>query len=107
MSSRFSYWFNWLIIGLVLLSATQVIAHDWYSLKCCSDSDCHPIASCAELLEQPDGSIKWEGYVFSPDKIQLSHDKDCHVCIHETTQWYNGTSHIEKKPMCVYNHLGS
>lgn len=78
-----------LLFSLFLVSTAP--AHEWYDPLCCSDKDCHPIASCSELVENKDGSISWNKYKFHKNSIKPSQDKNCHVCISP-----------ELGAMCVY-----
>ena len=65
--------------------STLVYAHSFYDHDCCSDQDCHPIESCDELHEQPDGSYTWTDdagrtYRFRSERVRPSKDAHCHVC---------------------------
>ena len=74
---------KWLLLSSLFI--TPALAHSWYDKDCCSDTDCHPIASCDELQEGKNGSYSWtspEGvtFYFRPDRVRPSQDKHCHVC---------------------------
>lgn len=79
-----------------ILFTTACQAHSWYDPSCCSDQDCHPIASCSELTELPDGKVQWEDKIFDKANVKPSQDGKCHVCIGATGF-----------PYCVYIQLGT
>ena len=76
---------NLFAILMLVASNVPARAHDWYDADCCSGIDCHPIASCDEFSEQPDGSYVWHGpegknYSIRKERIRPSKDGKCHVC---------------------------
>ena len=83
------------------LASCKAGAHEWYDGMCCSDKDCHPIASCSELTENADGSISWGNYTFAKERIKPSQDSQCHVCIYDSPGMFNTTG-SHQVPMCVY-----
>src|SRR5579863_3123749 len=92
-----------LIIIILLLTASAGHAHDWYSAACCSGHDCHPIASCAEIIDHGKDGLSWNGYNFSGSMIHPSQDSQCHVCI---SNWEYGGK-INSTPHCIYIQQGS
>lgn len=66
-----------------ILTAISLITlvHSWYPPECCSGQDCKPVP-CDQLVEMGNGDWKFEDKVFSKEKIRLSEDQYCHVCIH-------------------------
>lgn len=90
------------ILGL-LWYVHPVRAHSWYDADCCSDNDCHPIDSCDELHEQPDGSYRWtspkgQSFSFRKDRVRPSKDAHCHVCVLDNPPYYQGG-------LCAYIQL--
>jgi hypothetical protein len=85
-----------LLLGLCMYSCTMTPApaHSWYERDCCHDKDCHPIASCAEIKELPDGSYVWNGITFAKASRRVSHDNSCHVCVMEGMPLHYG--------ICIY-----
>jgi hypothetical protein len=90
------------LLILFLLFASPAVAHDWYPYSCCSSQDCQPVP-CEELSENKSGSWNYGTYNFTPAQVKPSQDKNCHVCIHEYTQ-FGGS---QKMPMCVFIQQGS
>lgn len=70
---------------VLLLTTALVLAHEWYPRSCCGDNDCHPV-DCDELAEQEGGAWVYlpTGNLFSRDKVRVSEDRHCHVCINNT-----------------------
>lgn len=109
---RRAHWsFIWSLVlfvvlpGLIILlvwscAPTPASAHDWYSFKCCSNNDCHPIESCDEITENADGSATWQGMTTRSDNVYPSKDAHCHVCVIERTM--GGPALL-----CVYTVQGS
>src|SRR5882672_9567375 len=59
--------------------------HELYTSGCCNakdnGGDCHPINSCDELEELPNGEYKWKHYTFNRLGVHPSKNSKCHVCI--------------------------
>jgi hypothetical protein len=88
---------NRLTIGLALtalLSSTS-LGHEWYPKECCDEGDCHP-AACSEIRANAI-DLEWQGYRFSKDKVRMSPDGGCHVCIQRKSRWIP-----EERPLCVF-----
>jgi hypothetical protein len=88
---------NRLTIGLALtalLSSTS-LGHEWYPKECCDEGDCHP-AACSEIRANVN-DIEWHGYRFSKDRVRMSPDGGCHVCIQRKSRWIP-----EERPLCVF-----
>ena len=51
-----------------------------YPKDCCANQDCRPI-SCSTIIDHPDGSVSWLGLIFEKEKVKISHDASCHVCV--------------------------
>lgn len=58
--------------------------HHWYDPWCCNDKDCRPVP-CEELIEQKDGSYKYQNYTIDKSKVKPTQDNQCHVCIFNET----------------------
>jgi len=78
---------------MLLLSTAQ--AHEWYDHRCCGDQDCHPV-SCDRITAVNHGfnftPFAGETIFFPRDKMLVSKDDRCHVCLHGTIE----------APMCLY-----
>ena len=85
----------------VSLVSLILLIHSWYDRDCCSNTDCHPIESCDELHELPDGQYSWTDqaghkFNFRQDRIRPSKDGKYHVCT-------LGTAY----GLCAYIQLGT
>ena len=63
------------------------LAHMFYEHACCSNKDCHPVP-CKEIVDTGAG-WRWQRHVFGRDKLKISQDGACHVC-------------VGVMPMCIY-----
>jgi len=71
---------------LLLCATLPAQAHDFYDRSCCADRDCHP-TPCESIRAVPQGFDYTDPqdhavYFFTRDKMHLSHDDQCHVCLH-------------------------
>lgn len=89
-----------MILKSMFVASVLTFVHSWYPMECCRDTDCKPVV-CEELVELPDGSIKYSNYVFAKTKIKPSQDKNCHVCIFKFPTSNVGT------PLCVFVLMGT
>lgn len=87
-----------LVIITSLLIISSAIAHDWYPSKCCGGQDCKPVP-CDALIEQKDGTVKYEedGIKYHFGQPLPSEDSKCHVCIRPA---FDGET--TPQPMCVF-----
>jgi hypothetical protein len=84
------------------LAARAALAHDapsgmHYDAQCCAEQDCRPVA-CEQITAVPNGFNYQDPYdrsifFFTRDKMRLSQDDQCHVCLHGS---------IIHAPMCLY-----
>src|SRR5271154_4556439 len=90
------------IMGFILATLLHFAAnaHSWYDPACCGMQDCHPIDSCDELHELPNGDYTWNGMTFEKGNVKSSHDNHCHVCVHD---FHDGVP----RGLCVYILQGS
>lgn len=90
-------WGSWLVwvlvlIGLLIFAFTgRPLAHDFYSIVCCDDKDCHPIDEKRVRHMGSDYLVdnKW---IFSASEVKYSPDSKYHLC--------DPTPDI--KPRCLY-----
>ena len=78
-------------ILVLLLFITPALAHDWFPPECCNGQDCKPV-SCDELIDQDDGSVKWNNYTFPSLRVHPSQDRHCYVCIYS----------VNGMPLCAF-----
>lgn len=64
----------------VILIFSPVQIHSWYDQSCCKDRDCHPV-NCDTVHKTYDGGWNWEGIHFDRQKLRVSQDDGCHVCV--------------------------
>jgi hypothetical protein len=70
-----------LFIGGISWAAAHEAPSGWtYPQDCCAGQHCRPV-ECGTIIDQPDGSVNWLGLHFSRDKVRISGDASCHVCI--------------------------
>jgi hypothetical protein len=70
-----------------LNSAAMMLVHSWYDESCCHDKDCHPVP-CAQIEKIGQGWQWRDGnqrHWFPPDRLKLSQDGHCHVCVSPRT----------------------
>lgn len=67
--------------GFLTAISLLILAHSWYDPWCCNDKDCRPVP-CEELVEQRDGTYRYQNYVVPRDKVKNSQDAQCHICIY-------------------------
>lgn len=82
---------------LSLCLVNPVLGHDWYPDKCCGGKDCRPVP-CDEVIEQPDGVVKWKDLYFNKAQVYSSEDSRCHVCVHKYP--------LNTGPVCVFIQQG-
>src|SRR5215472_18911318 len=75
-------------------------AHSFYDKQCCGDLDCQPVA-CEDITAQDGGFFYRDPharatYFFTRDKMKLSPDDGCHICLHRTSASGAAT------PLCLY-----
>jgi hypothetical protein len=87
-----------IILAFLLMSSPFALAHDWYPYYCCGGKDCHPVG-CDELIDDNEGNVKYNEYLFTKGQVQPSQDNKCHVCIADN---YDGS----KRPTCVFTLQG-
>ena len=61
-----------------------------YPMACCGDQDCRPVP-CDEIVEVEHG-YDWQGTVFTRDRVRMSQDTTCHVCLHGE----------RRMPICIF-----
>ena len=78
-----------------------------YDKQCCGDHDCHPTP--CENISSTDGGFTYSDpvtratYFFTRDKMKMSLDGECHVCLHKVNNWdTNHNQSINVSPICVY-----
>ena len=70
-----------LLIVTALFCASPVLPHSWYPWACCGDIDCFPV-TCDQLVETFSGWLYVPtGNLFKREQVQLSQDRNCHVCL--------------------------
>ena len=70
-----------LLVVAALIAAIPALAHSWYPLACCGETDCFPIA-CDQLVETVSGWLYVPtGNLFKREQVQPSQDRHCHVCL--------------------------
>jgi len=79
----------------IAILSILVLTHSWYPSDCCAETDCKPV-NCEEILELPNGDLRYQGIVFPSILNKPSQDKYCHVC-------YNPNS---KQPHCIFTLSG-
>lgn len=82
-------------ILLVAFAATGASAHDWYSLACCDDRDCEPVAA-GVIQQTAEGYLvtvnsethslgSTRGYTeivpYGDRRIKPSQDENMHLCL--------------------------
>lgn len=91
------------VIVAACVVAREASSHSWYPMQCCHDKDCHPIDSCEEIEDLPDGKVRWRGMIFDKDRVHPSQDAKCHVCIFE----HSWSPKDPPTPMCIFTQQGS
>jgi hypothetical protein len=82
---RGSAWRAVLCVIMMLLAASEAMAHKWYPHECCHDEDCGVVT---ELMVLPDGSMKIRteagfGVVPRGFDIRPSLDSQAHACLRQ------------------------
>ena len=69
-------------------------AHDLYDEKCCHEQDCCPV-NCNEIMSfGGNKGWSWRKVFFAADRLHLSPDGKCHVCV--------GQPGLEPAGICIY-----
>ena len=90
-------------VAVALTAACGAAAHSFYDKACCADADCYPVA--CERITAVNGGFEYRDvaratYFFSRDKMHLSEDGRCHVCLHRIN--IDGPN----APTCLYLPTG-
>jgi hypothetical protein len=83
MANRVAFWrrvalVNFMIVVMLLFTASYAKAHSWYDPACCSDRDCEPIPH--ESVQVTPSGYLWAGMLIPFAEARISMDKDYHVC---------------------------
>lgn len=71
-----------------------------YPPDCCAGKDCRPI-SCSTVTEKPNGDVSWLGLLFTREKVRISGDADCHVCV--SYGQFNGSKALPiREAHCIF-----
>ena len=82
------------LIGGAALFGNLASAHSFYDEKCCHEQDCRPV-KCNEILSfGPSKGWSWRKAFFPADRLHLSPDGNCHVCV--------GKPGLEPAGICIY-----
>src|ERR1700729_245857 len=82
------------LIGGAVLFGNLASAHDFYDEKCCHEQDCRPV-NCNEIMSfGGNKGWSWRKVFFAADRLHLSPDGNCHVCV--------GQSGLEPAGICIY-----
>lgn len=60
------------------------LAHSWYPSECCSDRDCHPVAS--GVVHQMRDGYEAEGIFYPNALVRPSKDERYHACFIPNTR---------------------
>jgi hypothetical protein len=69
-------------LALLVLGSSPALAHSWYPASCCSDKDCRPLVEekGETVTESEDGWTLWDGRIIARGIVQLSPDRQFHLC---------------------------
>ena len=82
------------LIGGAVLFGNLASAHDFYDEKCCQEQDCRPV-NCNEIMSfGGNKGWSWRKVFFAADRLHLSPDGNCHVCV--------GQPGLEPAGICIY-----
>jgi hypothetical protein len=82
------------LIGGAVLFGNLASAHDFYDEKCCQEQDCRPV-KCNEIMSfGGNKGWSWRKVFFAADRLHLSPDGNCHVCV--------GQPGLEPAGICIY-----
>ena len=82
------------LIGGAVLFGNLASAHDFYDEKCCHEQDCRPV-NCNEIMSfGGNKGWSWRKVFFAADRLHLSPDGKCHVCV--------GQPGLEPAGICIY-----
>lgn len=84
MNNRLAFWrrvalVNFLIVLMLLVTASYAKAHSFYELECCDDRDCEPLAP-EQVKTTPEGYVTPDGQVIPFADARISPDRDYHWC---------------------------
>jgi hypothetical protein len=95
------------LIKVIIIMWIHQAPMGWqYGKECCADKDCHPVA--CERIAAVQGGFEYRDYAgatyfFTRDKMKLSQDGECHVCLHKANSWdTNHDQSVKVAPICVY-----
>lgn len=73
---------------LLLLGASEAMAHSWYPVWCCNDHDCRELSEerGETVVEAPDGWHLWDGRLLERGSERPSPDSKFHLCEEASTK---------------------
>ncbi|PVE26318.1 hypothetical protein DC522_00730 [Microvirga sp. KLBC 81] len=79
----------WIVAAVAaLLAGSEVLAHGWYPVWCCSDRDCRELTSAKgeTVVETEDGYRLWDGRFIGREYTKASPDAKFHMCEEQRTR---------------------
>jgi hypothetical protein len=87
-----------MVLLKIIVISSLLFIHSWYPPSCCSEGDCKAVP-CDQITELDNGNLRYENLEYTKDKIHLSQDRYCHVCVGKST---NIEQKLQYNPRCIF-----